>query len=107
MKKKEIIAVKIKQFLDFTEYHNVLFHEELRRIAGEYTIEQIVGFVERFLIPARDCLSEYIDDEIVRCKALYQALGHTNQDYINFKLEPLAKKELLKVIRVIIKVIEM
>ena len=98
--KREIINTKVEQFLTYAKTNNLPFYDELRETSQTYETSHLVALVERYLIPAKDCLEEYLEVEWERCKAFTPRIT-------DYRPTSETKQRLLDDIRFIIKVIEL
>ena len=98
--KRELITKKIHELLTFAETNELPFHAEIRKASLNYNTEQIVGLLERYIIPAKDCLEEYLDDELERMKLFHP-------DIANYQPDLETRERVLTDLRYIIKVIEL
>ena len=101
--KKQLITNKINNFLLFAEEHNLPFQERLRKSVKKYDIKHIVGLVERFLVPAEDCLEEYLAQELNTMKLIHPQL----QELQDFQLTEAILERVVGDIQYVIKVIKL
>ena len=99
--KKELITNRINKFLLYADEEKLPFVDELRDNVKKYKIEHIVGMVERFIIPVKDCLEEYIQSEFTTAKLLYP------EKLEGITIEQATMDRMIKDISYVIKVVEL
>ena len=108
MKKSEILTQKLDILQEYCIDQNFPFHSKLEDMRKNYTLEFVVGMIERFLIPAYDddTLSEYIEAELERMKLLH-VTGGGDVELLKFRLNNEQKALIVEHLSYIIKIIKL
>lgn len=104
--KKELIEEKFNYMLKYANDIKCPFYDDIIKNYHIYDINKKVGLIERFIIPKKNNLEEYIKSEIEQLKIIYKLNGGDNINYINYELSNDQFNELIKCLKYIIKVIE-
>lgn len=106
--KRELIEKKLDNIQLYAVTHKLPFIAKMKEMRKDYDTDQITALVIRFLVPAKDCLREYITAEMERGKLLM--VGKTDEESKR-ALEFVPTEEeiafLVESLRYIIKVIEL
>ena len=108
MKKSQIITNKLNILQEYAIDENMPFSTKIEEMREKYSLNFIVGLIERFLIPAyKDAvLKEYISAELERMKILAVA-GGEDPELLKFTLSDEQMKVILEHLTIIIKVIQL
>ena len=101
--KREFLENKMNSILQYVKGQSMPFYDTMEQYAKNLKIEQIVGLVEKFLVPAynQQLLQEYIDYEYTKLKALSTFLPELSM-YSNFDLTEAQKEHIMQEIESII-----
>ena len=108
MKKSQIITNKLNILQKYAIDQSLPFSTKIEETRQKYSLEFIVGLIERFLIPAYkdNILKENISAEIERMKILAVA-GGEDPELLKFTLSDEQMKVILEHLTIIIKVIQL
>lgn len=106
--KKELIEKKLNEMQEYAEKEEIPFVHKIGTLRKKYDVAQIVALFQRFVVPAKDCLPEYIDAEICRGKLLMAGSGDSDTaSMMKYEMTSEHKQVLVNSLRYIIKVIEL
>lgn len=106
--KKELIEKKLNEAQEYAENEKLPFSHKISELRTKYDIVQLVAMFQRFIIPAKDCLSEYIDVELSRLKLLLAASGDSDSIALTkYEMSNEHKEVVVQTLRYIIRVIEL
>ena len=105
--KGELIENQLKKIEELCISEKFPFLAKVEELRNKYTLTQITALCERFLVPAKDCLSGYFDSEIEKIQLVIAASGEPEaEEMIQFKITAVQKEALLKCFKMIIRIIE-
>lgn len=109
MKKREVIEKKINEFHQYAINQKFPYIERFEEMRKKYSIEQLVGLIERFIIPAvkEDCLQEYLICEFERYKMVSLLQGNANDPLRDYVFTDEHKAVIKQYLEFIVKVIEL
>ena len=109
MKKRELIEKKLDEFYSFAIAQKFPLHDRVEEFKKKYSTEQIVGIVQRFLIPAKesDCLQEYMFAELERYKLMCLASGLVNPSVLGYEFSDQHKQTIVKMVENLIRIIQL
>lgn len=104
--KSEIIDKKINNMIEYAYEQKLPFAGKLEETSKKYTIKQKVGLIEKFLIPAKDDMRNYLLVELDNAKIYNLAQKEVDMDFNAFVPTNEQIDRMVKDILYIIKVIE-
>lgn len=106
--KKELIEKKLNEAQEYAEKEKLPFVHKISEMREKYDIAQIVALFQRFIVPAKDCLSEYIDVEMGRVKLMLAASGDADSiAFTKYEMTIEQKEVFVQILTYVIKVIEL